>query len=223
MLVRWTPVGFPIQLDLAMDWRVFGFAVVCSATSAALFGLLPAIRASRVDVIPGLKNESGASVFRRVHLRDAYVAVQISIAVVLLSSAVIMERAIQDMLRMDFGINPDNAVIVRFDQGLQGYTPEQGRQFQQRLLARVRSLPGIQSASISNSIPLSIDQSSTSIYIEGAPIPKASEVTTAAIYQIEPDFFRSLGTDFVSGRDFNERDQDNSHRVAIVNQTFVDK
>jgi predicted permease len=216
------PAGFPIQLDLSMDWRVFAFALTASAISAGLFGLWPSIRISRVDVIPGLKNETAAA-FRRFHLRDGYVAVQIVIAVVLMSSAVIMARAVQSMLAMDLGMEPDNAVVVRFAQYLQGYTPEQGRQFQQRVLARVRSLPGIQSASISNSIPLSIDQSSTSIYIEGAPIPKASEITTSAIYQVEPDFFRSFGTDVLSGRDFNDADQANSPPVAIVNKTFVDK
>jgi len=223
-LLGWVPaVGFPIQLDLAMDWRVFAFAVACSTISAGMFGLLPAMRISRVDVVPGLKNETGIAVFGRFHLRDAYVAVQISIAVVLLSSAVIMQRAIQDALRMDLGLEPRNAVVLRFDQGLQGYTPDQGRQLQQRLLARVRNLPGIQSASISNSIPLSIDQSTTSVYIEGAPIPKASEVPRATIYEAEPDFFRSFGTDLLAGRDFNDRDQANSPLVAIVNGVFVDK
>jgi len=224
VLMRWVPaVGFPVQLELSVDWRVFAFAILCAGLSAVLFGLLPALRMSNVDVTPALKNELALSLFRRFQLRDAYVAVQISIAVVLLSSAVIMARAIQSTLSMDIGMRPENAVMVRFSQYLQGYTPEQGRDLQRRVLERVRNLPGIQVASMASSVPLSIDQSTTSIFIDGAPEPKASDVPSAAIYGADPDFFRAFGTDMLSGRDFNERDQANSPAVVIVNKAFVDK
>jgi predicted permease len=224
LLSKWIPaLEFPINTQLAMDWRVFVFAAAVSFFSAVIFGVLPALRATAVDVAPALKDEP---IFRRIgrfHLIDVYVAVQVVVCVVLLAVGMMMVRTLQQAGSLRYGFDPDGAVVLRFDVGLQGYSMEMGRDFQRRVLERVRALPGIKSASLANTIPFSIDQSSGSVFIEGKPIPQGARIPVSVVYQVAPDFFRTMGTRLVSGREFDEHDREGSPQVVIINQTFADR
>jgi predicted permease len=224
LLSKWIPaLEFPINTQLAMDWRVFVFAAVVSFSSVLVFGALPAFRATHVDLAPALKGEPALRRIGRFHLRDVYVAVQVVVCVVLLTVGMMMVRTLQQASSLRYGFDPDGALVLRFDVGLQGYSMEMGRDFQRRVLERVRALPGIKSASLANTIPFSIDQSSSSVYIEGKPIPQASRIPVAVIYQAAPDFFRTMGTRLVAGREFDEHDREGSPEVVIINQTFANR
>jgi len=122
---------------------------------------------------------------------------------------------------MELGFDPQRVSTAAFELGLAGYSEEAGRAFQQRALAAVASLPGVQSASYSDSLPLSIDQSHTNIFPSDKPDLRPSDRITVAFYQVSPGFFATLGTKLLSGRDFTWHDDQKSPHVAIVNRAFA--
>ncbi len=168
------PVDFPLNTAFTVDARVLVFALAVSVVTVLLFGLLPALQTSRPDLIPALKNEAWSRRLRRLELRDVFVAGQIALSVVLLVGSVLVVRSLQNALTVNVGFNPRNAASVSFDVGMQGYSPAQGLEFQKRLLARVENLPAIESASLSNTIPLSLDVSNSTVFAYGKPVRDAA-------------------------------------------------
>jgi predicted permease len=220
-LARWrAPMDFPIQFDVNPDWRVFLFAFAVSVVAGALFGCAPAWRASRTDANAVLKG--GATTWGRTRLafRDVLVVVQVALCFVLVAACLISLRGLQQSLKMHLGFEPQGVSVVAFDLGLAGYPEEKGRAFQQRVLDAVKQLPGVRSAAYSNSVPLSIDQSSTTVFPGDKPALRPSDGTPANFYQVSPGYFETTGTKLLAGRDFSADDGPNGRRVAIVNAAF---
>ncbi|HZR78802.1 MAG TPA: ABC transporter permease, partial [Chthoniobacterales bacterium] len=217
------PVDFPFNTALSIDTRVLAFAFAISVLTVLFFGLAPALQATRPDVIPALKNETWSRRLRRWELRDVFVTGQIALSVVLLVGSVLVVRSLQNALTVNVGFNPRNAASVSFDVGLQGYNEARGRDFQKRLLEKVRNLPGIESASIANAIPLSLDVSNTSLLAYGKPVPRPSEAIRAIFYYAGPDFFHTLETRVLEGREFNWRDTPDSRLVVVVNKALANR
>jgi predicted permease len=221
-LAAWRmPIDIPLFLNIGADARVFLFALIASAGTTLLFGLLPALQATRTDLVPALKNEAASEKFRHWHLRDYTVAAQVALSTLLLVCSVLVIRSFQRALDAPLGYNPKGAVTASFDLNISGYDEPRGREFQRRLLEKVRALPGIDSAAIIDALPLSLNTSSDGIFIEGQAKPKATEAPIAYSYSISPDYFRTMQTRLLSGRDFDQRDKEGGKRVAIVNQAFV--
>jgi predicted permease len=141
----------------------------------------------------------------------------------LLTGAVMMVRTLRSTLEMRFGFDAEHAVALRIDMATQGYTEEQGREFQRRLIEKTRAIPGTEAVGLSNSVPFSIDQSSSIVTVEGKPVPIMSMIPSATVYQTGAGYFRAMGTRFVAGRDFDERDRKGAPLVVVVNQTFAEK
>ena len=205
------------------DWRVFAFGVAAATLTSAFSALLPSLRAAAVDVAPALKNEAATGVIRGFHLRDVYLGIQVAVCTVLLCGSMMMVRTLRSALTMNFGFNPDHVVALRADLATLGFSSEQIRDFQHRLIERIRQIPGIEVAALSNSIPFSIDQSRSMFTVEGKPVPKPSQIPMAASYESGPGYFRAMGTRLLAGRDFDERDRATAPPVAIVNQTLADQ
>src|SRR5262249_30719297 len=146
---------------------------------------------------------------------------QVALSTIVLLVAVLMARGLQAALNLPIGYQPEGAVSASFDLRFHGYDRQRGVEFQRRLLERLRSIPGIASAALIDSIPLSIDVSNNVIYVDGEPPPPASKVPRAIIYRPSDGYFRTMGSRIVAGREFTERDQPASPQVLIVNQTFV--
>ncbi|MGI8743620.1 MAG: ABC transporter permease [Bryobacteraceae bacterium] len=216
-------LDLPLNTAIQVDGRVIVFCGVVSLLCAVVSGFLPAWRAAGLDTAPALKDESSAALPRGWHLRDVYVCIQVAVCAVLLAGSVMMVRTLRDAMTTRFGFDPDHAVALRVDLAMQRYTPEKGQIFQRQLIESVRSLPGVEAAGLSNSIPFSVDESNSSVLVEGKPVPPPSRRTVAVVYQTGPDYFRAAGTHVLAGREFTERDGAKAPRVAIVNQTFVDK
>lgn len=215
------PFDFPLNTALNIDLRVLLFTAFASVSTVLFFGLLPAIQASRPDVLPALKNEAWRGKFRHWELRDLLVGAQIALSVVLLIGSVLVVRSLQNALTVNIGFNAKNAASVSFDLDL--YSPARGRAFQKNLLERVQGLPGIESASLANTIPLSLDVSRTGLHAYGTPATKMADLTMAIYYYAGPDFFRTLGTRILEGRDFGWRDTPNSPMVVIINRALADR
>jgi predicted permease len=221
-LTAWhPPLDVPIAVAVGIDARVIGFALALTIATTIATGLLPAWRASRIDLVPALKNERPFATLRRWELRDLLVLSQIALSTIVLVVAVLMTRGLQSALRLPIGYNPDGAVSASFDLRFHGYDRARGSEFQRRLLERLRATPGLDAVALTNAVPLSIDVSTNDIYVEGEPAPPASQVPHAIIYRPSAGYFRTMQTAVVQGREFTDADRTDSPPVVVVNQTFV--
>src|SRR5215472_10962340 len=215
------PMDFPMQLNVTVDWRVFLFAMASSMAAALLFGSAPAWRASKTDPNAALRGASATCGRNRLALRDLLVIVQVALCFVLVSASFLSLRGLQQALQMNLGFQPQRVSTAAFELSLAGYSEERGRAFQRQALEAIQQLPGVQSAAYSNSVPLSIDQSHTSVF----PADKAdllpSDRIAVVYYQVSPEFLATLGTRLIAGREFTWHDDLKSPPVAIVNLAFV--
>jgi predicted permease len=225
LLSQWhAPVDFPLQIEIVPDGRVFAFATIISVVTGVLFGLGPAVQLSKTDVSGLLKGGSGFIVLKqrfRFALRDVFVTAEVALCFVLVFASILSLRALQHALTDSIGFRPEGVTTAAVDLGLAGYEQAQGMAFQQRLLTALQELPGVDQAAVSNSIPLSLDQSSTSVEAADRPHERGHNAGSASYYQVSPGFFATLGIRLLSGRDFNQHDNHDGPRVAVVNQAFA--
>jgi predicted permease len=214
------PTDLALVIDLHLDWRVLTFGFVVSLVTGISFGLLPALQSSRPDLVPALKDEKSMAGFRGSHLRNALVVAQVALSLILLVCAGLVVRSLQVAQSTRPGFNPENAVALSFDLGLQGYSEEKGQAFQKQVLERAPSVPGVRSAALVGTLPLSLDYSSTTIYVEGQPVTGSTNLPLAVPNVISPNYFRTMEIP-LRGRDFSEFDSKEESRVAIVNETFA--
>ncbi|HEY6386227.1 MAG TPA: ABC transporter permease [Candidatus Acidoferrum sp.] len=222
VLSRWqAPMDFPVQFDVNPDWHVFLFALAGAVVGAALFGSVPAWRASRTDPNAALRGTSGVWRGGRFGFRDVLVVTQVALCFILVSASFVSLRGLQQALQMNLGFQPQNVATAAFDLGLAGYSADHGRSFQQQALQAIQQLPGVQSAAYSNSVPLSIDQSTTSVFPADRTDPRPSDSISVAYYQVSPGFFATMETNLLAGREFTWHDDTNAQQVAIVNVAFA--
>jgi len=217
------PIAIPITLELHVDWRVLIFSMIVSVITGVLFGLVPALQATKPDLIPALKDAASQSGVHRSLLRNSLVVAQIAVSLLLLIAAGLTLRALQRLRVMNPGFNPENVLMMNFDLKLQGYQTDAGAQLRKQLLNRVESLPGAQSASITGFMPLSMNYSGTAILIEGRPQERGVNAPSAMQAGVGLKYFETIGTPLVAGRDLTEQDQEGKTRSAVVNETFVRK
>ena len=217
------PIDIPLTLDLKMDWRVLLFSVVVSLLTSVLFGLIPALQATKPDIVSTLKSETTIGGYRRSRLRSGLVVAQIALSLTLLVAAGLVLRSLQHLQTLDVGFKVDNGLLLSFDVGLQGYDQARGEAFYRQLLERVRAVPGVTGASLTDLFPLSVNYSNNNIYIEGQPPARGMDVPGAMVASVAPDYLKAMGTPLVAGREFTVQDTDKSTPVAIVNEAFVRK
>jgi macrolide transport system ATP-binding/permease protein len=220
-LSRWrAPLDFPVQFSVNPDWRVFLFALAGAILAGVLFGSAPAWRASRTDPNTALRGASATWGRSRLAFRDLLVVVQVALCFVLVSASFLSLRGLQQALKMNLGFQPEHVATAAFELNLAGYSEERGRAFQQQALQAIQKLPGVQSGSYSNSVPLSIDQSHTGVFPDKTDL-RPSDCIGVTFYQVSPEFFATIGTKLLAGREFNWHDDANSRQVAIVNLAFA--
>src|SRR5215207_9507133 len=215
------PIDFPLALDVGVDWRVLLFSLGVSITAGAIFGLAPALQATRTNLLGALKDTSAQGGAGKTRLRSVLVVAQIAISLVVLIAAGLVVRTLQQLQTMNPGFDPNNGLTMSFDLGLQGYDDARGQQFYRQLLERVQSLPGIESAAVTNYIPLSLNYNSNTVYVEGKPAARGENVPLAMVGITSPGYFKTMATPILQGREFTEHDQEKSEQVAVVNETFV--
>jgi predicted permease len=215
------PIDFPLTIDVSVDWRVMIFSLGVSVVAGAAFGMAPALQATRPVLTSALKDTTAQAGHSRSRLRSGLVVAQLALSLMILISAGLMVRALRQLQTMSPGFDTANALKVSFDLGLQGYSDEKGRQFYRQVVERVESLPGVKSAAITTTVPLSLDYSSNGIYVEGQPLERGTKVPTAMVASVGPTYFETMGTTLLHGREFSQQDRPDAERVAIVNETFV--
>jgi macrolide transport system ATP-binding/permease protein len=214
------PTDFALTLDLRMDWRVAVFVLALAVLSGIGFGLVPALHASRPDVVSTLKEDASGG-RRRAFLRSALVVAQVALSFVLLMTAGLTVRSLQHAERLGPGFDVNNALTMSVDLGLQGYDETKGQNFYRQLTERVRALPGVTAAGLIRSLPLGLEVSTTSVFPDGRPEPRAEETPSATYENVSPEYFAAMGIPLVTGRDFGESDTAKAPGVAIVNETLA--
>ena len=209
-----------VRLDL--DWRVLGFAAFASIVSTVLFGLAPAIQASRLDLNDVLKEggRSGIGSHRR-GLRNALVVAEVALSLVLLIGAMLLIRSFANLRGFDPGFRADHVLSMRLNIARTKYGEFDKRsEFFDRILERVRALPGVKSAGLTSALPLTWKGGTNGFTAEGRPARKG-EIHDAADRVISPGYFDAMRIRMISGRPFDEGDREHSLPVGIINETMA--
>ena len=205
-----------------MDTRVFLFSAAVSIASAFVFGFMPALESARVGLAGAIKNDAPAPKLRRLNARDLLVTIQVALSVVLLIGCILVVRSLQHALSLNLGFQPGHAAVLSLDLAGQGYGEQRSRQFQRRLLDKVRAMPGIEAAAVVSGLPLTATGNlSEVIYLEGRPEPRPGEIPSANLYTITPGYLQAMHTRLIAGRDLDLRDKPDAPLVALVNETFA--
>ena len=235
LIARWASLGLmsihiptdlPIRLfDLDMDWRIFTFTFLVALVTGMIAGIVPSLEASRADLAETLKaggRSGGASAGRHL-FRNGLVVAQVAVSLLLLACAGFFIRSLQNSSHVDMGFRVDHTLMMNVDLGLERYSEQRGQQFYEQLTERVRSLPGVRDAAISSYIPMGYDNSLVNIFPEGQTIDDKTKTETAWDDEVQPSYFRTIGTPVVEGREFTEADSATAQNVAIINDTFAKK
>jgi predicted permease len=220
-LVRFlTTANSPRYVDLGTDWRIFGFTAALAVLTCLLFGLMPAIRATRTN--PGtLMKASGRGITdarERFGLRRILVVAQVALSLVLLVGAMLFVRSLHKLLTLDAGFQESGVLVTEIDFSILKYPPQRRHEVQSEILQHIRLLPGVEQAAATAIVPLGGDFWNDRFEFVGAnPAGKFLSNFSA----VTPGYFRTLGTPLLAGRDFDERDKPTSPKVAIVNESFV--
>jgi predicted permease len=215
LLVRTMPalphIG-TVNLDLPIDWRVAAFAAAIAVVSALLFTLAPALEQTRSDLTASMKSDGPA---KRMRQRDVYVMAQVALSLVLLIMATLMLRALDRARQVEPGFAMAGRLAARLYVSEPEYSEPGGRLFFERALARVRSTPGVRSATLSYTIPLNF---SNSACVATDATSRRRRVSSNVIV---PGYFETIGTPILRGRQFTTADQSGAAPVVVVNQTFA--
>ena len=211
----------PVFLDLVADWRVLGFAAGLAVLTCLLFGLAPSIRATRMEPAAVMKASGrGMTASReRFSLRRALVVAQVALSLVLVAGALLFSRSLGKLLTVDTGFRQDGILIatVRFQR--LPLPPDRYPAFKDELVDRLRTIPGVESAAITNIVPLG-DWGGGTAWMDGADARQGKNVSLS---RVGPDYFKTLQIPLKAGRDFDARDRIGAPLVAIVNETFARK
>jgi predicted permease len=215
--------GAPAVLDLPLDARVLGFTIGAAAVTALLFGLLPALRATRLDLASEF--QSGSRLLgdaARSRLGRCLMIVQIALSLVLLISTGLFVHTLRNLQNVDPGFNPRRLVLFRIDAGSAGYTPQQFVLLHERLRERLENIPGVGAATFARVALLAGVRSNRRISVAGyTPAPGESMIFN--LNGIAPNFLAAMEIPLVLGRTFAARDDTDAAKVAIVNQAFSRK
>ena len=225
-LVALQPADLPRIQEIAVDGRVLVFTLVVSLVTGLIFGLVPALHASKPDLHDVLKEGSRSTgpAFGRGGIRGVLVVAEMALALVLLVGAGLMVRSFSRIQAVNPGFDPESALAVQMSLPASKYTTEdQRRAVQQRILDEVRALPGVRAASFISNIPMSGSISTGSFDVEGWTPPTPTEYAHGDQRIASTQYFDALRIPVLQGRVFDERDIVGSAPVAVVDETLARK
>jgi len=221
----------PHVISGAIASRVLLFNFAVSILTGVVFGLIPALRSTKPNLAPTLKDQIGSVVGGGVGFRKGLVVAQVTLSVLLLVGAGLFIRSLHNLQQLDLGLRTENLIAFNVSPGLSGYTAVRSKLFDNQLAARIGALPGITGVAFANIGLLEGNEWDSSVTIEGYAA-KPGENLNPYCLAVSPGYFRTMGIPLLAGRDFNERDAiyepgDPAHpyppryRVAIVNESYA--
>ncbi len=216
------PRGESVSLDLP----VFLFTFGCAVGTGLLFGLFPALQASRSDAGEALK-AAGARVTaggRQRLLRNALVVTEVALSLMLLATTVLLMRSFHRLQAQSPGFDPESVMTARFTLADQAYPEDdQRRSFVERLTAEVVALPGVVDTAMTSSIPFGYNNSQGTYRIEGREVPEGQAPPHGQIRSVTPGFFTTLGVPLLQGRAFTPQDGADTEPVVIIDRVLADR
>jgi predicted permease len=215
-------------LHAELNWHVLGVTLVLSVLTGVLFGLAPALQATRVDVMPALKQSRTAAMAgpvrrRRVGLSQALVVAQIALSLVLLVAAGLFGGTLANLHAIETGFNREDLLLFTIRARSAGYEGPALTRIYEELRERLRQVPGVLNASLSNRPLPAGGGTTTRVTLVGAtePILAAEQPNQAGLLTVGPAFFETMRIPLIAGREFDERDAAGATPVAIINQTLA--
>jgi putative ABC transport system permease protein len=222
-LVKLIPEDMPRLAEINLDRWVFGFTLLISVVTGVVFGLAPALQASKIELTEAMKEGSRGAGGGRGRLRSALVVAEIAIALFVLIGAGLLLQTFRRLQQVDLGFKAGNALTASVILPVTRYPKhEQVTAFYQALLERVKALPGVEAVSAIAPLPLSGDMFRISFEVEGRNIPKG-ELPSSHFRSISLDYFSAMKIPLLAGRAFTERDNASAPGVVIVNKTFANR
>jgi predicted permease len=206
-----------------LDWRVLLFVLVVTTLTGIAFGIMPALRSTRLNVSAALKDNSRSVVASRSLLGKTLLVLQVAISLVLLIGAGLFLRTLQNLRTVDVGFNPQNLVMFRISPALLRYDADRSRLLYDRLLADIRAMPGVRNATVTNVMLLSGSVNSTTVYVQGVTYTPGQRDTSLNRIVAGPGFFETIGLPLQTGRTFTARDDKNAPKVVIINEAAAKK
>jgi predicted permease len=214
--------GVPLEVDLSPDRRVLAFAAGVSLLTGVLFGVAPALRGAGTLPAGSLKSEQGSSDARpRSRLQGALVAAQVALSLVLLITAGLFLKSLANARTVDVGFDARGRVSLSFNLRMHGYTNERATAFHQALLERVRSVPGIRSATLATLVPLGGRVWVSDLTLPDRPSDPDARRERVSVNHVWPEFFSTLGIPLVAGRALDDRDMGPQASTAVISETMA--
>jgi predicted permease len=221
----WQPFPrFPITVPVNPDASVYVMALVLALASGILFGLVPVRQVLKVDPYSVVKYGSTGAMGRRISSRDLLLVVQIAICAVLVTSSMVAVRGLIRSLHGDFGFEPQNAMLVRTELTMAGYSSDRVAEMQKRIIDAMAAIPGVRAVGLVDFPPLNMDGGKTYVYTDQTTDMRPLNIVAEPfLLRISPDYFRAAGTTLLAGRSFTWHDDEKAARVAVVNREFAAK
>ncbi len=213
--------GAPASIDVSLDAHVLGGSCLVIVAAGVLFGLMPALDASRTDLITALKDAPGSGPRTRNPARRMLVTLQVAVSMVLLAGGGLFLRSLQHARQIDLGFDPERVVTTSLDVSVHTYAPPASSAFWRRLLDEVRRLPGTDSASLAARLPLDLGLTRIPLGPDGYRPAGDQTWPMTEFARVDTDYFRTLRIPLVDGRDFTDRDRPPSPDVIIVNDVVA--
>jgi predicted permease len=222
-LSLWRPSSdFPAQLVVQPDVRVFLFALGLSLASGLFLGLVPLRQIRQEDAYSLIKTGSNAGSGRKWTLRDLLLVTQITLCSILVTASLVAVRGLGRALDTRYGFEPQGALLASFDLKMAGYTDDSALALQHHAVDAVQALPGVVDAGFTNTVPLAVGSSDSSVYPDGTTDFRVSNaVAEATYYDVSPSYLGAAKTKLLAGRDFTWHDDAKAPHVAIVNESFA--
>ena len=222
VVTEWAGPGMS-ALEPSLDLRVLGFTLALSLLTGIAFGIMPALRATRLDLTPALKDAArGSSAMERSLLSKSLVVAQVSLAVLLLIGAGLLVRTLRNLQRVETGFNAHNLLLFSVDPSSIGYKDDRLAALYERMFARLEAVPGVQTVTFSRNALLSYSSNTSSVYLEGelGPDGKPRDSDTK-IHTVRENFLPAMEIPLLMGRNLSAQDDARAQPVAVVNQAFV--
>ena len=215
--------AMPSVLEIGIDKQALAFTLLLSLLTVLVFGLVPAVRASRLDLREALQEGGRSSTDSGRHrLRSLLVVSEVALSLVLLVGAGLMIRSFGNLLKVNPGFDSENVMAMNVSLPRDRYPgPRQITAFFRAVLERIAALPGVQSAGVVNTLPLSTSNATSAFTIEGGPAPAPGEIPRTDFRIITPDYFQAMGIPLMKGRRFTEGDDEAAPDVVIINQALA--
>jgi putative ABC transport system permease protein len=223
LLLAAIPIKFPFWMKFNLDGRVIGFTIGISLLTGLVFGVVPALGASKPNLNEVLKEGGrGAASAGRHGLRNLLVVAEVALSLVLLAGAGLMVRSFLHLQQVNPGLNPQNVLTMQVGLPRAKYPqPERRIAFFQELLERVKAQPGVQEVGAVSNLPLSGSRWGRSLTVEGRPLLSVGEAPMINHCVITPNYFRAMGIPVLTGRDFAEADSQDAAKVTIIDERMA--